>query len=296
MAESSKPKPWWFTGLFLRLAGVSFLVLLFVFMLGGVFVGTRIDPAIWRGFITVLLLIGYAWAIYFRFPFFVSRTKRQRLFISTGIALPTVFLTYYCVTALLTAAVDFASTSDKRTESVTLPSGEVLENHTYYESGFLDGERYNKLFLKNPAKSTSELVGDLNYEAGPDTPSLFAQSPHPQEFIYGDEKVLVVGSYICKRWKFNNGPYWYITPIGADADALAYMQSFLPTNDIPSYQRGPGSGEEGEVQFVFDNLDLTNNILTIKKQTSEWKQWDAFPRYLVYSSVGYHGGSGYEFQ
>jgi hypothetical protein len=208
MTESSKPKFWWFAGLLLRLLFVSFLSLILFFLLSFIFMDLGFSSRVCIALMTVGMIIGYTWSIYFGFPFFLLRTKRQRLFISAGIALPTVFLIYYCVIALLSAALDFANTSDRRTESVTLPSGEVLENHTYYESGFQEGERYNKLFLKNPANNTSELVGDLNYEAGQDTPSLFAQSPHPQELIYGDEKVLIVGSYICKRWKFNNGPYW----------------------------------------------------------------------------------------
>lgn len=251
-----------------------------------------------RGLIVISNVAVFAWAIYFRLPFFISRTNRQRFWISAVIAVPTVFLAYYGAVALLTAALDFGSTSDKRTESVTLPSGEVLVNHTFREGPSLggSGERMNKLFLNNPTKGTSELVGDLNYEGEPNTPSLLAEFPHPQELIYGDEKVLVVGPYICKRLKFKNGPYWDVMQIGEDAEALTYLQSFLPTNDIPSYKRVPGDGLEGEVQFAFDSLDLTNNVLTIKKQTSPWQQWDEFPDYLVYSSAGYNGHSGYEFQ
>ena len=161
------------------------------------------------GLIVISNVAVFAGAIYFRLPFFLSRTNRQRFLISAVIAVPTVFLTYYCVVALLTAALDFGSTSDKRTESVTLPSGEVLVNHTFREGPSLggSGERMNKLFLNNPAKGTSELVGDLNYEGEPNTPSLLAESPHPQEFIYGDEKILVIGSYLCQRIKFGNLPY-----------------------------------------------------------------------------------------
>jgi hypothetical protein len=303
MIESSKSKLWWFAGLVLRLFLVSFLSLIVSFVSLGTFMGLGFNNRISWGLIVISNVAVFACAIYFRLPFFLSRTNRQRFLISTVIAVPTVFLTYYGVVALLTAALDFASTSDQRTESVTLPSGEVLVNHTFREGPSLggSGERMNKLFLNNPTKGTSELVGDLNYEGEPNTPSLLAESPQPQEFIYGDEKVLVVGTYLCQRLKFNNVPYWNITFIGVDTEAQAYIKSFLPTNEIASglYEMGL----QGSVPFVFDSLDLTNNILTIKKQMpkgyEDWQHfkafqtpltilWDEFPPYLVYS---FHGSS-----
>ena len=250
------------------------------------------------------MIAGYACAIYFRFPFFQSRTSRQRWFISAVIAVPAVFLTYGCVIALLAAAFDFVSTSDKRTESVTLPSGEVLENHTYYESGWDGGDRFNKLFLKNPAQRTSELVGDLNYAAGSNTPSLFAQSPHPQEFTYRNKKVLVIGSYLCKRINSPKAPYWDITTINwengklglLDNDARAYLKSFLPTNDIATNQSPFEISLEERVRFDFDSLDLTNNVLTIKRQVPKaGENWDEFPPYLVYSALGWNADSIYTF-
>jgi len=262
------------------------------------------SPVVFWTLLTMGMIAGYTLAIYFRFPFFQSRTSRQRLFISAVIAVPTVFLTYCCMTALLTTALHFATTSDLRTESVTLPSGEVLENHTHYESGWGGGDRYNKLFLKNPAQRTSELVGDLIYEAEPNTPSLFAQSLHPQEFTYRNKKVLVIGSFLCARINSPNAPYWDFTSINWDSgklglpdnDARAYLKSFLPTNDISSHQSPFEIGLVGRVRFDFDSLDLTNNILTIKKQMpKEGGNWDEFPPYLVYSAIGLNGDSIYTF-
>jgi hypothetical protein len=296
MTESTKSKLWWFAGLFLRLVMVLILGLVVSFFLSAIFRDLGFSGRDFWCLIIIGMIAGYTWAIYFQFPFFQSRTTRQRLFISAGIALPTMFLTYYCAWMLLLAALDFASTSDRRNESVTLPSGEVLENHMYRESSWDETMRMNKVFLKNPAKGTSELIGDINYEEKGDTLPLFAQFPHPQEFIYGDEKVLVIGSYLCQRIKFGNAPYWNITSIGADTDARAYLKSFLATNDIPSNQSPPEIGLEGSVPFVFDSLDLANNVLTIKKQTAEeGENWDEFPPYLVYSAVGSNGSSLYQF-
>jgi len=304
MAESSKSKLWWFAGLFLRLLLLSFLSLILSFVSWGTFMGLGFNHRISWGLIVISNVAVFALAIYYRFPFFLSRTNRQRFWISAVIAVPTVFLAYYSVMALLTAALIFASTSDKRIESVTLPSGEVLENHTHYESGWDGGDRFNKLFLKNPAKRTSELVGDLRYRVEPNTPSLLAQSSHPQGFNYRNKKVLVIGPYLCKRIDSPKAPYWDITTINwengklglLDNDARAYLKSFVPTNDIPSHPSPYEIGLEGRVRFDFDSLDLTNNILTIKKQLpKEGENWDEFPPYLVYSALGWNADSIYTF-
>jgi hypothetical protein len=201
--------------------------------------------------------------------------------------------------------------ADEQVESVMLSSGEILENHTHCESGWPSGVRLNQLFLKNPATGTSERVdsnGNLDY--GYDD-SLLVKFPHPQEFIYGDEKVLVVGSYLCQRLKFNNVPYWNIMSIVPVAEAETYLKSFLPTNNV-FYKSPAEMGLQGSVPFVFDSLDLTNNVLTLRKQIPKgfdnWQQfqhikklthdfslWDEFPPYLVYSAIDFKGGSTYQF-
>jgi hypothetical protein len=141
MIESPKSKLWWFAGLLLRLWLVSFLSLILAVSIVVTFAVLRFgSAAVLVTLTTIGMIAGYSWAIYFELPFFQSRTSRQRWFISAVIAVPTVFLTYYGVITLLTAAWDDAYTNDKRTESITLPSGEVLENHTYYQCGWDGGE------------------------------------------------------------------------------------------------------------------------------------------------------------
>ena len=297
MTESSKSKLWWFVGLFFRLMLVSFLSLILSFASLLTFMGLGFNNRISWGLVVIGNVAVFAWAIYFRLPFFQSRTSRQRWIISAVIAVPTVFLAYYGAAALLTAALDFGSTSDKRTESVTLPSGEVLENHTYYEDGWDGGDRFNKLFLKNPAQRTSEFIRDLHYDnVDSNTPSLFAQFPHPQEFTYRNKKVLVIGSYLCERVNAPKPPYWYISTMYADEDARAYLKSFLPTNAIPTNQSPFEISFERRVRFDFDSLDLTNNILTLKKQMPKaGENWDEFPPYLVFSALDWNTNSIYTF-
>jgi hypothetical protein len=251
------------------------------------------------------LLAGYTWAVYFGLPFFSKNARWQRTLISSVPALGLLFLTYLAAVAVMSAVLD--SKSDQRVESATLPSGEILENHTYCDGGWPSGVRINELFLKNPATGVSERIdahGDLDY--GSDH-SLLELYPHPQEFIYGDEKVLVIGSYLCQRLKSRNVPYWIITSIDIDTNAQDYLKSFHPTNESPN----DIGWMIGNVPFLFDSLDLTNNILTLKKQIpkgfNNWQQfqaakklfpfslWDEFPPYLVYSEIEFKGDSIYEF-
>ena len=44
-----------------------------------------------------------------------------------------------------------AGKTDERIESFKLPSGEILENHTYYDNGgWPSGARINELYPENP--------------------------------------------------------------------------------------------------------------------------------------------------
>ena len=203
------------------------------------------------------------------------------------------------------------SNYDERVETVTLPSGEILENHTHLESGWPSGVRINELFLKNPATGASERIdahGNLDY---PYDHSLLERFPHPQEFIYGDEKILVVGSYLCQRLQFRNVLDWKITSIGIDAEAEDYLKTFLPTNNALAKSPPIRIGWVlSNVPYLFDSLDLTNNILTLKKHITKgdeaWLRsqhskkrfhvpfWDEFPPYLVYSAIDFKGGATVE--
>jgi hypothetical protein len=245
----------------------------------------------------LVLLAGYTWAVYFGFPFFRQRARHQRIFISAGLALMPVCLTGFAG-ALVVNAI-FFSKSDQRVESVTLPSGEVLENHTYCdEGGWPGGARINELFLKNPATGTSERVdanGDLDY---PYSPSLLERFPHPQEIVREGEKVLLIGPYVCKRWIWKTGPEWYIVRFDmAAGDAKEYLRSFVKTNS--TFFTSPYSGPEEFLHYQIENLDLGNNVLTIKRipwnAQTDPPEFRDFPDYLVYSAVGYNGKSGYQF-
>jgi hypothetical protein len=54
------------------------------------------------------------------------------------------------------------------------------------------------------------------------------------------------------------------------------------------------------LHYQFDDLDLENNVLTVKRvpwnASADFPEYrDGFPDYLVYSANGYNGRSGYEF-
>jgi len=97
MNQSSKSKPWWFAELFLRLLLVSFLEFILLLLFGQVGYDLGFSSRISICLIAIGLVAGYTWAIYYEFPFFPSRTQRQRLLISIAIALFPSFVAYYCL-------------------------------------------------------------------------------------------------------------------------------------------------------------------------------------------------------
>lgn len=308
MNDTTKSSLRWLIGLPIRLLAVLFLtgilvVILMVPLAGAPFHFRSVAADALPKLLLLVLLAGYTWAVYFGLPFFRKRARWQRVLISSVPALGLLFLTCWAAVAVMSAVL--SGKSDQRVESVTLPSGEILENHTYCDNGgWPGGIRINQLFLKNPATGASERIdahGNLDYDYGP---SLLQRYPHPQEFIYGDEKVLVIGSYLCQRIIFNHVPSWKITFLDLDTEAQAYLKSFLPTNDIMSKSQNDIGWVFNNVPFLCDSLDLTNNILILKKQMPKgfdnWQQfqqakklfpfslWDEFPHYLIYSSLGFN--------
>ena len=250
-----------------------------------------------RNLLLLVLLAGYTWAVYFGFPFFRQRARHLRIFLSTGLALMLLCLTGFVVALVMNAAL--SGKSDQRVESVTLPSGEILENHTYCETGWLGGVRINELFLKNPATGASERVdahGNLDYGYGH---SLLERYPHPREIVRGDEKVLLIGPYVCKRRTWKTGPEWYTARFDTAAgDAAKYLRSFFkPAN--PALYSSSGAGPECFLHYQIDSLDLENNVLTVKRvpwnAQVESPEFRDFPDYLVYRAIGYNGRSGYQF-
>jgi hypothetical protein len=261
----------------------------------------------------VLLFVGDTWAVYYRLPFFRKQSRPQRILISSGLAAPLIVMTilaiYFGGSAALGALL--IRKTDRRVETVSLPSGEVLENHTYLEEGWGD-ERYNALFLKSPATGASERIDDppgcWNYEAGPGDPSLLQRYPCPQEFVRGTEKVLLIGPFVCKRRGQKNGPYWDIFAFDqACWGAADYVQSFWKPADpaqasrLASRSSFPSEGPQANLHYQFDGLDLENNILTVKRARTflngSWGHLssDEFPDYLVYSACDDHGAPAYDF-
>jgi len=260
------------------------------------------------------LLVGYTWAVYYRLPFFRKQSCLQRILISSGLAAPFILMTLLVIYLGGTAVL--IKKDDRRVETVTLPSGEVLENHTYLEEGWGD-ERYNALFLKSPATGAFERIDDpfgyWNYEASPRDPSLLQRYPDPQEFVRGDEKVLLIGPFVCKRRVQRKKPSWDMFSFDmARWEAADYVRSFWKPADpaqasrMASRNLFPGEGPEASLHYQFDSLDLGNNILTVKRVRPSRQEpgpgsaqtrgsSDEFPDYLVYSACDYHGAPAYDF-
>jgi len=274
MTQSPKSKIGWVLGLFFRMVIITLVWFFGWPMLLPAFAFAHLRFA---GFLllTMALLGGYTWAVYDGLPFFLSRTKRQRVLVSAVMALPCLAI---CFLELYVVALIFPSPqkTDKRTESVTFPSGDVLENETYYSSDWMGGERYNRLCLKS-ANGARELVSEINYEEGP---SLFQQSPRPLEFIHGNEKVLAIGQYAFWSWNSKNGSrQWCSIPSsGGGLAAWNYLRSFTKTNDPPY------SYEGWNAEFDFDDPGFEHHFLTLRKTRQDERF--QFPDYLIFSASG----------
>ena len=261
-----------------------------------------------------LLVGGYTWAVYYRLPFFRNRSRPRRILIASGLAMFFIFLTVLLAGLALHILLEWKY--DQRVETVTLPSGDILENHTYLKEGWGD-ERYNTLFLNDPATGVSEQIDDpsgyLNYEAGPSNSSLLQRYPHPQEFALGDEKVLIVGPFACKRfasqqWLDMKGPHWDLFRFEqAEWKAADYIREVWQSMDAAQISRLASrgyvadDGPQDYFKYQFDSLDLTNNVLTVKRARTDlngpWGDLSDhdFPQYLVYSPCKYDGTPDYDF-
>jgi hypothetical protein len=146
MNQSFKLKIKWFAGLFFRLALVSILGLFCAHLLSSVFLKLRFGFHVFSGLMTIAMIIGYAWAIYFNFPFFQSRTKRQRLFISTGMALIPLFIAYGCL--LILAKQFFDGMQRAQFSSPANPVNQIC----FYDGGFMDRDLW--LYAKSDGQKT----------------------------------------------------------------------------------------------------------------------------------------------
>jgi hypothetical protein len=292
MTESSKSNPWWRAKLFLWLVLITiacFLITIVCYLLSvsvrPYFSPVKIDRFSfpWWPVFAMFLLVGFTGAVYLGLPVLLSRPKRQRLLGSAALALPLVAICVivcsYGVRAVAAITLGFMfhdEKTDQRMESVALPSGDVLENETYFVSSFRSSERYNRLYLKS-RNGARELIKDFNYEA---KESLLQQHPRPLELIRGNEKVLVLGRYILRRWIFRGSVEWDFMPssVGSFA-AEAYLKSFNKTNSTPFDEEGRS------VRFDFDDLDFEHNVLTLRKTHQDPRF--QFPEYLVFSAIEY---------
>lgn len=90
------------------------------------------DALVLRGLLILGMFVGYAWAIYFRLPFFQTHSDRQRMLISAGTALVPL------VATLGGLSLVFAQlTHDYRLAKFPSPANPANEIW-FYDGGFLD--------------------------------------------------------------------------------------------------------------------------------------------------------------
>lgn len=163
-----------------------------------------------------------------------------------------------------------------------LPTGEVITNKSFISEG-RDRVCHNQLSYQDNASSPSEVIGEVVEEdAGP-------LSLKSSTIIRdGRRTALILGSQIFQRWPRKEGPYWYHFTATPDPCASVYLRSFLPVGDnrasVPLGQvRGWFNFPRPEVPYVFENLDLKQNVFVTRRDTPD----ATFPEFLVYSAQTY---------
>ncbi len=186
------------------------------------------------------------------------------------------------LTAFLAVGSCSLAQTEKSVETITLPSGEILANESFLSVG-PETVRHRKLFFRETLSAPRELIGE-NIQAGGAPLSLDAAKP----FILRaeDRTALIIGSHVFQRWLRKEGPYWYCFTTNPDAAASVFLRSFLPPGDsrisssspigIRSWLNVP----KPEVPYRFDQLDLSQNVLITRLDSSE----TMFPELLVYSA------------
>jgi len=175
--------------------------------------------------------------------------------------------------------------TEKATETISLPSGEVLTNEFFLSLG-RDSVRHNKLFFQQTASSPRELLGEsIEEDAAP--LSLHATKPFIQRSQ--DRTALMIGSHVFQRWLRKDGPYWYHLTTNPDPAASVFLRVFLPPGDFrisrssPIGIRGWFDVPKPEVPYRFDHMDLDQNVLVTRRNSSD----AAFPEFLVYGARQY---------
>jgi len=134
-----------------RLAGVMVAWIFFCYLQGIIFMKLGISIRAGQVLVIGLMVAGYAWAIHYDLPFFVTRSKRQRWAISILLALLPSALVVGCLWLAVTQFLqDF--------NLAKFPSPTVPQN----EAWFMDGGFHERdlIFIARPAgQKPRQLVG-----------------------------------------------------------------------------------------------------------------------------------------
>jgi hypothetical protein len=183
----------------------------------------------------------------------------------------------------------------EKTETVSLPGGEILTTESFLTLSSHDSFRRLKLFFQKNASSQRETVIEFLVEgAAP----ISLRSDAPQLFTSGDRTALRIGSHIFLRWPRKAGPYWHHETTAPNAAASIYLRSFLSSSDsriaVPSGNNTLKWFEtpKPDVPYAFDHYDFEQNVLVTKRDTPE----NTFPEFLVYSANQYGFPWGFDIE
>jgi hypothetical protein len=175
--------------------------------------------------------------------------------------------------------------TEKATDTVSLPTGEILTNESFLSVG-RDSVRHNNLFFQQSASSPREALGEIIEEnAAP----LSLHRAAPKLLRSGDRTALLIGTNIFQRWLRKGGPYWYHATTGPDPAASVFLRSFVPSGDS-RISTSAGRSVRGwfdiwrpDVPYAFDHIDLDQNVLVTRRDSPD----TTFPGLLVYSALQY---------
>ena len=238
--------------------------------------------------IFMALIIWNGWAIFQT----DSKLRKKAWLILAGVSFCSMALVVLTGKCILDEVMISDTPPQTVIETVTLPTGEVVMN----ESKSDDAGSSNNLFYQANASAPYESLGEIDLMFS----SISLHKSKPFILKGGNHEALVIGDYVFERSAQKGGRYWLVKDTKPDFVAEALLRNFILPN--------------GPAQYVFDHLDLDQNVLVTRlklpkltkaeareEHAAQQKSQSAFPnptypKYLVYSAPQYGLPLTFDFQ
>jgi hypothetical protein len=164
-------------------------------------------------------------------------------------------------------------------ETFAFPGGEIITN----ESQTNDVYSANHLFYQPSPFALRQSLGEVDQEESP----ISLRESKPLILRDGNRMAIVIGAHVFETRAQHGTLYWDEMTTKPDAVVMNFLIPFLKPDD-PSVANGIPLDVEGyfnksQVNYVFDHLDLDQNVLVTRLKTRD----TTFPQFLVYSAPQY---------